>query len=183
MATVTILQTGPLSGKPDAIAIPIPARVRGKKNSYKHLPITENLFKNFKMTAERYKEISSQKTEFDNGEISIVRDANFGNVNINDPETKPEEIISIIENSSVLTVLLPIKTRQDKEINPYVYLSSLRSLAKLITTDEEVLNQFKTFNLPIFPTLMDSVAKIEEIFKEIDIEIFICLGTKTGDIL
>jgi len=79
--------------------------------------------------------------------------------------------------------VLPIKTREDKEINPYVYLSSLRALAKLISSDEEVLNQFKIFNIPIFPTLTESIPKIEEIFKDIDMEIFVCLGIKNGDII
>jgi hypothetical protein len=183
MATVTLIQTGPLSGAPTALAIPVPARIREKKKLHKHLSITDSLLEKFKITSERYKEMSTQKSEFDNGEISIVRDANFGNININDPETKPEQIISIIENNSLLNVLLPIKTREDKEINPYIYLSSLRSLAKLISSDEEVFNQFKVFNLPVFPTLLDSISKIEEIFKEIDIEIFVCLGTINGDIL
>jgi hypothetical protein len=183
MAKVTISQANPMTGFPDAVAIPIPARLRNKRKEYRQLPVTELLFNSFKMSAERYKELSSQKTEFDNGEISIIRDANFGEININDPNIKAEEIISRIENHSTLVVLLPIKTREDKEINSYVYLSSLRSLAQLITSDKEVLTQFKVFNLPIFPTLMDSISKIEEIFKDIDIEIFICLGTKPDDIL
>jgi hypothetical protein len=183
MATVTISQASPTEGFADAIAIPVPARIRNKKRQYNHLPITEILFKNFKMSGERYIDIASQKAEFDNGEINIIRDANFGKININDPNVKTDEIINRIENHSKLIVLLPIKTREDKEINPYVYLSSLRALATLIASDEEVLSQFRVFNLPIFPTLSESISKIEEIFKEIDIEIFVCLGTKPGDIL
>jgi hypothetical protein len=183
MATMTISQASPIEGFSDAIAIPVPARIRNKKRQYNHLPITEILFKSFKMSGERYSEIAQQKSEFDNGEINIIRDANFGKININDPNVKTEEIINRIENHSRLIVLLPIKTREDKEINPYVYLSSLRALASLISSDEEVLKQFMVFNLPIFPTLTESIPKIEEIFKDINIEIFVCLGIKQNDIL
>jgi len=183
MAKVTISQGSPNEGSPNAIVIPVPARIRNKKAKEVHLEISKNLLKKYKLSAERYKEISTLKEDFDNGEINIVKDADFGNVDLENAATETSEIINRIENYGRLIVFLPIKTREDKNINDYVYLSAFRALAKLIASNSEVAEQFKIMNIPAFPTLMDSIAKIEEIFKETDMEIFVCLGTKAGAIL
>jgi hypothetical protein len=183
MANITISQGTANEGSPTAIAIPVPARIRNKKSKNPHLEVSQNLLKKYKLSAERYKEISSKKEEFDNGEIHIVRDADFGNLDLANSETSTDEIIKRIENHGRLIIFLPIKTREDKDITNYVYLSALRALAKLILSNPELIEQFKIINIPVFPTLTESIPKIEEVFKEIDIEIFVCLGTKDGDIL
>jgi hypothetical protein len=179
MDKINIIQGNPNDGYPNAIVIPVPARVRNKKIKDIHLESSKELLNRYKLSANRYKEISSQKDEWDNGEINIVKDADFGDVNVEDEATDVNAIIKRIETYSRLIIFLPIKTREDKEINPYIYLSGLRALEKLISSNEDFIKEFKVINIPVFPTLMDSIPKIEEIFKQIDISInmFVCLGT------
>lgn len=158
-----------------SLIIPVPARVRNKNFKNNFLPITEEAFDKYNIAHERYKEISQQKTSFDNGEVYVLRDVDFKGVDIQNPEVNVDDVISRIESDSKLIVLLPIKTREDKDMQEHVYMSSLRALSNLIKQDEEVLEQFKVLYLPNFDDL--NLEKVKEIFAEVDIEIFVCFDS------
>jgi len=176
MAKIQQVQSNMFDVSSDAYVIPVPARVRKKLQDSTLLEITNEAFERYKLSFERYKEISETKDPYDNGEIYIVRDADFNGMDIQDPNVDVQEVIKIIENESSLVVLLPIKTREDKEISEQVYLSSLRSLYNLISSDEEVKNQISSMSIPAFPGILDQLSKIEDIFEEIEgLEVFICL--------
>lgn len=183
MNKINLLETKANEGSPNCIVIPVPARVRNKRYKKIHTEESKTLLSLYKLSNERYKEMSGNKEEFQHGEVHIVRDADFGSLQIEDPNTKVEDIIDRIENHGRTIVLLPIKTREDKEINPHIYLSSLRALANFIKENEEVLENFKIINIPSFETFQEHISKVEEIFNEINVEIFVCLGTKPDDIL
>lgn len=176
MAKINFTRESPFMERATAIAFPVPARIRKKKHK-PHLVFVEKAFEKYKLSLERYKEISAQQKEFENGEVYVLRDVNLENWDIQDPEVKPEEIVNTIEKDSKLIVFLPTKTREDKEYSPHVYLSSMRALAQLLENNQEVIEQFSVFSMPIFPTLFDNVEKIKQIFENIDIEIVICHGT------
>lgn len=174
MPKINIVKSNVYKTLSDVIVVPIPARVR-KKSARLNVNLQEFL-KKYKLSGERFKEIVSQKEEFNNGEIYVIRDVNLEGFDIENPDVKAEEILEKIEKDSVLVVFLPIKTREDKSINEYVYMSSLRALAQFIQTDEEVKSQFDTISIMNFEGLVDSIPKLKEVFKEVHSKIFICLG-------
>jgi hypothetical protein len=176
MAKINFTKENPLLKKATAVAFPVPARIRKKKEKA-HLIFVEKSLAKYKLASEKYREISTNSKEFDNGEIYILRDVNLDGWDIQDPSVTPDEIIEIIDKESKLIVFLPTKTREDKEYSEYVYMSSLRALAQLLETNDEVREQFEVFSIPVFPSLLDNIEKLHKIFENVDIEILVCHGT------
>ena len=161
-----------------SLIFPVPGRIRGKGFDEYLIPAVKESFKLFNNSKEKYMEASSNKAHLSPGEIHIFRDVNLHALDIQNQDKPVENIIEEMQENSVLIVFLPIKTREDKSIAPHVYLSSFRALANLIkNNDEEVLEQFSTMAIPEFPGIIDSLEKVNEIFRDIDTEIFVCVDS------
>lgn len=165
------------SDNSNALMVPVPARIRSKKYRSPLLPEVKKLFKSYQVANERYKEISQQNDSYDNGEVYIVRDVDFKELDIQNPDTDVNLIIEKMEHESKLIVFLPIKTREDKSIQDHIYLSSLRAFANLLKNNDEVKEQFKTIHILDFPGFSNSLEKVNEIFNELDINIFVCVDS------
>lgn len=161
----------------DALVAPVPARIRNKKSKNLFIPATKKLFEKYQVAHEKYKEISQQSDSYSNGEVYILRDVDFKGLDIQNPEVDVKLVVEKMENDSKLIVLLPIKTREDKNIQDHVYLSSLRALANLLRNNEEVREQFQTIYIPDFPGISQSMEKVNEIFHDLDINIFVCFDS------
>lgn len=85
MAEIQKVQTNMFNVDADAYVVPVPARVRNDINKTNFLDVTKDAFNRYKVSFERYKEISAEKEPYDNGEVYLVRDADFGSLDIEDP--------------------------------------------------------------------------------------------------
>lgn len=157
----------------DVIVAPVPARVK-KKNKENLFDVTRELFDKYKLSYERYKEFSREKEPFSNGQIAVCRDANFSDLSIDDPETPIEKIVDRIENNSRFILLLPVSKTDQHDPEESIYLACFRSF-RLLLDNEEVKEHVKSVSIPNFPGFRLVLDKVEEIFSDLDIEIFVCL--------
>lgn len=173
MAEIIQVNKSILNVQSDGILLPLPARIRKLKMEESIKSSVLEVLKSFAVSFERYKEFSKLSEEFDKGQIEIYRDANFSGLNIEDVSVPVDDILDRIENQSKLIIILPIKTREDKPVNEGVYLSSLRTLSVLLK-DHDFSSQLKSVSIPSFPSLLENLEKVKEIFKEDDFKLFIC---------
>lgn len=182
MANVINVDRSVLDINADAIILPVPARVR-KRGIEKSLhPSVKEALSKFKTSQDRYTSFAKDEGSFYNGQIEIYRDVNLGNLDLQSEEISADEIIKLLEEESKIIIILPIKTRDDKEVSEAVYMSCLRTVDVLMK-DEDFLNQCKNVAIPNFPELQDSIEKVKKLFLERDFNLFICHSSKPSDII
>lgn len=157
----------------DVIVVPVPARIKNK-NKEKLPEVAKEVFEKYKLSYERYKEFSRDKDDFSNGQIVVCRDASFEGINIEDPSTPVEEILNRIENHSRLILILPTSKTDQDEVDGSVYMSCFRAF-RLLLENPEVKENVKSISIPEFDTLRSVIDKVEEIFSDIELEVFVCL--------
>lgn len=176
MSRVTFIEEDVFYVNPDAIILPVPARVKSKKVDKFLLPQVNEIFSKLSVSKDRYVHFSREASDFYNGQIELYRDADFFSINVQDESIPVDEIVRRIEEQSKIIVILPIKSNEHSEESELIYMSGLRTL-QILLTDEELKTQCRTLSIVNFPGLSESIEKVKELFCEADLEIFICDGS------
>lgn len=175
MAKLTKIHESCDNNLSNAIILPVPARSK-KGAKVNHINQVEFMLSRYSVAKQRFKEFSTQSKDFSPGEIYLFRDVNLSSIDIMDTNTPSEEISKYLEKNSKVIVLIPTKTREDKEITEHVIMGGFRALYNLIKSDQEILDQLKTVSIPYFNELDDLLEKITNLYDDVDVELFICLG-------